>query len=96
MNSSQNAFSGAYLVDDQFHFSLYGRWDRGGFVEISHGGAVVEMLRLSKAPWALFAILALRAKAALGVSRVAAFMTPDELVRELRKRTRTRLFCTVA
>jgi hypothetical protein len=76
-----------YLVDDRFRFSLYGRWHKGGWLEISYDGAVVEMLKLPKAKWGAMATLARRAKAMVGLGRPSAFITPEELALELRKRT---------
>jgi hypothetical protein len=82
-----------YLIDDRFHFSLYGRWKLGGVLVISYAGAVVETLRLPRAKWAVLALLMLRAMAAAGRDRPAAFMTLDELQAELRRRTPLKYAC---
>ena len=76
-----------YLVDPEFKFLISGRWEKGGLLEIYHEESPVELIWLPLAKWAVLAVLALRAKSAEVASWRRAFMTVDELARELKQRT---------
>jgi hypothetical protein len=76
-----------YLVDDRFHFTLYGRWCDGGWLEVTYDGELVALIRLPRSKWAVLAILALKAKGNAHLDPVDAFVSSAELRRQLRTRT---------